>query len=77
MEHTHSIPVLTIVYDICYNDLCKPIEKYICVSEKHPFTGCLAAKRPKHNKLRVTNERKKTVKGFMALTLAPVITLLI
>ena len=30
-------------YYICFNDLCKPIEKYIYFREKHPFTCCPAA----------------------------------
>ena len=62
------------------NDLCKPIEKYIYVSKKHPFTCCLAAKHPKHNKLAVADIREKPVDFFndtaQASALAPAIILL-
>ena len=73
VEHTHSIPVLTIVNYICYNDLCKPIEKYICVSENHPFTGCLAAKHLKKTSYVLQTYRKKQWNVLWQETLAPVI----
>ena len=33
------------------NDLRKPIEKYIYVSEAHPFAACSEAKHAKYNNL--------------------------
>ena len=48
-------------YYICYNDLCKPIEKYFSGSEKTPFTSYLTAKHPKHSYLAFMNIRDKPV----------------
>ena len=38
--------------------------KEYMLAKKHPFKCCLAAKHPQHNKLRVTNTRKKPVNLF-------------
>ena len=38
------------LYYICFNGLCKPIEKYIYASKKHPFTSYPATKQQKHSK---------------------------
>ena len=64
-------------YYVCFNDLYKPIKKYIYADPKHPFTCFPAAK---HYILWVTNTREKPVNSFYgtkrALSVALAIILL-
>ena len=51
VEHKHSTPVAVLtmhaitnlLYSVCVNDLCRPLEKYICVSKKDSSTCFLLA----------------------------------
>ena len=52
------------LYYICFNGLCKPIEKYIYVSKKHPFTSYPATKQQKHSKFGIKDMREKPVDLF-------------
>ena len=70
MDHKHLTPVAVsamhaVTNLLCFNDLCKPIEIYIYVRKRHPFTSYLAARHPKHKKnLRLQMNEKKPVDFF-------------
>ena len=44
---------------IYFNDPCMPIEKYMYVRKKHPFTNYPATKQLKHSKFTMTDMREK------------------
>ena len=86
VEHKHQTPVAVLIMHVItsllyifFNNLCRPIGKYIYLSEKALICMFSRRKAPKYSKFSVTNAGKKTVDfsygTARASTLAPEIIL--
>ena len=60
------LSITSLLYSICFNDLCRPIEHTSMLAKKHPFACCPAAKNQNAADLRVTDIREKPADFFRA-----------